>query len=298
MSRQTLCRLLWALFAVCVCRTAMAQHMRLDSILVLNSHQYNKIVLDYDSLGQYLQCRTWRIQKKQLPFSRYEYTYDKNNRLVRKDRYETKENSRLITEHLTQKTEYRYNRKGRLKERVRYAPISNRIWKGDKIVRTDNPWREIGRDRCDRHGNIILYRDYDSADTLLYTYTADHKVQGCERRTGDDDEVRHTYYNYDQWGDLLSMETNDNRSKQLISECTYLCYNVFLMANEVPGLSDVMKILSEEFDCLSVPELDYTQTFVHAPIKIAIMKADCDGIFWEYPTAYFHYSYVMDDDSD
>lgn len=183
-----------------------------------------------------------------------------------------------------------YNKKGILTYRKCLVNQGSRFWHGDKIVETEPQWIEVSQDLCDKDGNIILHRDYDTDDTIRYTYSEGHKI--IKKEIYRDGHLRQRMeYNYDQHGNVISA---DNfyivlmGGKLVEHAFTYtINYNLNEDIADTEGTKQGLHLLIENMKPFILDEIDYMPLMHNIPVRITSYSDE----FEEEMNAYFHYSY-------
>lgn len=183
-----------------------------------------------------------------------------------------------------------YNKKGILTYRKCLVNQGSRFWHGDKIVETEPQWIEVSQDLCDKDGNIILHRDYDTDDTIRYTYSEGHKI--IKKEIYRDGHLKQRMeYNYDQHGNVISA---DNfyivlmGGKLVEHAFTYtINYNLNEEIADTEGTKQGLHLLLENMKPFILDEIDYMPLMHNIPVRITSYSDE----FEEEMNAYFHYSY-------
>lgn len=192
-----------------------------------------------------------------------------------------------------QRIEYGYNKKGILCMRKEYENIGTRIWNKDKIVDTGNPWKEIIRDVCDREGNIIMHRDYNSGDTIRFVYS-NGKLIKSERYTEGRITSKKEHY-YDHLGNPISTDNYyeiQDGEKTLEHAYTYtILYNKDIKAKEVSGLEMIFDLDILSLKAFTSGYFGDGPEFLSVPCEIISKFVNyCN---FEDKTTIFHYSYIQ-----
>lgn len=212
------------------------------------------------------------------------YAYDSANRLTSfttSDSYE-----------YPQRIEYEYDKKGKLKTRKEYEYIGTRIWDKDKIVDKGNPYKETVRDLCDREGNIIMHRDYNSGDTIRFVYS-NGKLIKSERHAEGRITSKKLHY-YDHLGNPI---ITDNYyeilygGKTLEHAYTYsILYNKDVKTESVAGLDKIFDLKIRTLKNFTSGCFGDNVQFVNLPRKVTshfVNRSSCDEL-----STTFHYSYI------
>lgn len=181
---------------------------------------------------------------------------------------------------------YEYNKQGILTSRKCLVNQGTRFWKGDKIVETDEQWKVVCQDRCDKRGNIIFCRDYKTADSIYYEYDDLNRMTSAEwRHSGR--AWKRIEYTYDRHGNPIRADefTTIRRNEQLTLEhetSITICYDLRHTAKETAGVNKIIKFFARD-------EIDYSPSFTNIPTRVSESYANDpeDGY-----VRYFYYSKI------
>ncbi len=222
---------------------------------------------EYDTNGNLLlKYDTNSLEEEYALTDRTEYTYDSRNHRTSMTEYQFRgKNLRFSV-----KYEYEYTKHGVLKSRNRVENQGSRFWKGDEIVDVGERWKAVCHDLCDKNGNIIFHRNYDTNDTTRYEYLDGNQLSRC--MTTNEGNVRSRMeYSYDRNGNPVRADrfyATMYGSDKINHAVTYdIYYNLDLKAEDVCGLEHALSIV-EEMGNFRRDEIDYAPRLVNAPTKI------------------------------
>lgn len=266
--------------------TALGQiTMRLDSIISQSKWDDDNYVsvFMYDSL--------YNIVNKRFTNNSYnndsiECQYDDEGKLISKT-YRKYNYKGIQTD--CYRYDYEYSKHGILTSRKCLINQGTRFWKGDKIVETDEQWKVVCQDHCDKRGNIIFCRDYKTADSIYYEYDDLNRVTSAEWHYSGRTWKR-IEYTYDRHGNPIRADQfvtiGINEQLTLEHETSHtICYDLRHTAKETAGVNQVIKFfVHDEF---VHDEIDYTPSFTNIPTRITVSYANGPE---DETTTYYYYS--------
>lgn len=264
--------------------TALGQiTMRLDSIVTPSQWEGEEkyvSVFMYDSLNNIVNKR---FTNNYYTHDSIEYKYDDKGKLISKMVREYNNKGIQID---CRRYDYEYNKQGILTSRKCLVNQGTRFWKGDKIVETDEQWKVVCHDRCDKRGNIIFCRDYKTADSIYYEYDDLNHMTSAEWRYSGR-VFRRIEYTYDHHGNPIRSDkfTTIWRNEQPTLEHDYsytICYDLRHTAKETAGVKQAIKFFARD-------EIDYSPSFTNIPTRVSESYANDPE---EGTTSYYYYSQV------
>ena len=220
-----------------------------------------------------------------------EYTYDAKDRLTSRTQY------RYLGKKIrdAQKHVYIYNRKGILKARKEYIFEGTLFWQGDKIVETEPRWREVSHDRCDKAGNIILHRDYETNDTIRYFYAEEHRLVKKEMYRNGQMNSKMEYY-YDHHGNVIRADNfyvTTFGTNPVKHAYTYtINYDLNTSAEDTDGIKQDLHLKNqEEMKPFILEEIDYKPKMVNIPVRVS-----SSDLFMTEENMYLYYSWDSNKD--
>lgn len=172
-----------------------------------------------------------------------------------------------------------YNKKGILTARKYFVNQGTRFWQGDKIIETAEKWKEVGQDRCDKHGNICFHSNYESGDTLYYQYDDHNRMTSAEWHN-QGSAFQKVEYSYDRNGNTIRVDvfSLDGRGKQqrLKHQSTLnISYDLNHKAENTAGVNEgiVTEIRFNDAYQWAIrefirKEIQYMPTFINIPVSI------------------------------
>lgn len=144
--------------------------IKIDGETVFKYNRQDQLILRYDSI----------YADEAQTMITYRATYDDMGRLTT----EYKPDGKYVREACY--FSYDYDEQGTLLCRRQYIHVNSKKWVKGKIVDTCVSLKEVAVDSCDNRGNMILCTNYDSGDTLRYTYDEHNRLTSwSEYRRGE-----------------------------------------------------------------------------------------------------------------
>lgn len=183
-----------------------------------------------------------------------------------------------------------FDSEGVLTGRIHMIPQTSKKWVNGKIVDTGNNWQEIGRDICDRNGNIIEHKDFDNERLYRFTYDEDNRLVEYSSFYPRYDSVHaskrifdkiceKTEITYDRHGNLIHVDRyspSSSSSKIYTHDATAIAtYNLEVDADEVAGLKFIFEegwIDSDVRKYFKADDIWYDYKFKNAPIYLRVQK--------------------------
>lgn len=255
-------------------------------------------VTEYDSNGNIILQYSKNENDIYDDTYRTEYTYNNSGKLIAKKHTVFTPNGEVKERWGLQ---YEYNKKGILASRKQLAYQGTRFWRGDKIVESPElQCKVVGQDRCDKRGNIIFHRDYETGDTLLYEYDDLNRMTSVEWHNGGK-TIRSYEYTYDRYGNPTRMDefsgAGNHPNEYFVHERSYtITYDLNSKSEETAGVKQgvVTDLDFKEYmyiiNRFQRPEIEYTPTFVNVPV--CIEYTDPDDPDFDNPKVYYYYSTI------
>lgn len=231
------------------------------------------------------------------PSEKVDYTYDNKGRKASATFFEEQEQGSQGKWSPVKRYEYVYDSKGVLKNRLHLLPQNPKRWRNGKIVDTGESWLVVCTDLCDKNGNIIECRDYDSDKITRYTYDKNNRMTESRTISPEYDSLKvskRIYKNitgktellYDSKGNVVHADnyypTNLSSAKMNHAISVVATYDHEILASEVAGLKEAFFFACSDarrnpLKYLSDRNIEYPFTSVSSLIWVRTVMPD----FWK-----------------